>query len=92
MPSTPTSSLQRVQPRSVIRATKFWSLPRMSVISFVTALTILDDDRLILWSYGDWGFFPYERGNHFDEINQTLSSWSMQETKAYRMSTLAVFL
>jgi Domain of unknown function (DUF4303) len=26
------------------------------------------------WSYGDWGFFPYEGGNHFGEINGTLSS------------------
>jgi Domain of unknown function (DUF4303) len=26
------------------------------------------------WSYGDWGFFPYEGGNHFGEINRMLSS------------------
>src|SRR5262249_971683 len=33
------------------------------------------------WSYGDWGFFPYEGGGHFGEINRMLSSnW-------YRMVT-----
>lgn len=26
------------------------------------------------WSYGDWGFFPYEDGDHFGEINRMLSS------------------
>ena len=26
------------------------------------------------WSYGDWGFFPYEDGDHFGEINRILSS------------------
>ncbi len=26
------------------------------------------------WSYGDWGFFPYEGGDHFDEINRILES------------------
>ena len=24
------------------------------------------------WSYGDWGFFPYEAGEHFSEINRVL--------------------
>jgi hypothetical protein len=24
------------------------------------------------WSYGDWGFFPYEDGGHFGEINRIL--------------------
>ena len=24
------------------------------------------------WSYGDWGFFPYEAGDHFDEVNRVL--------------------
>jgi hypothetical protein len=24
------------------------------------------------WSYGDWGFFPYEGGDHFGEINRLL--------------------
>jgi len=24
------------------------------------------------WSYGDWGFFPYEDGNHFGEVNRIL--------------------
>ena len=26
------------------------------------------------WSYDDWGFFPYEGGDHFDEINRMLGS------------------
>jgi hypothetical protein len=26
------------------------------------------------WSYGDWGYFPYESGNHFEEVNRFLSS------------------
>lgn len=25
------------------------------------------------WSYGDWGFFPYEDGDHFAEVNRLLS-------------------
>jgi hypothetical protein len=25
------------------------------------------------WSYGDWGFFPYEVGDHFAEVNRILS-------------------
>lgn len=25
------------------------------------------------WSYGDWGFFPYESGDHFAEVNHLLS-------------------
>ncbi len=25
------------------------------------------------WSYGDWGFFPYEGGDHFAEVNRILS-------------------
>jgi hypothetical protein len=25
------------------------------------------------WSYGDWGFFPYETGDHFAEVNSLLS-------------------
>lgn len=24
------------------------------------------------WAYGDWGFFPYEGGDHFGEVNRTL--------------------
>ena len=24
------------------------------------------------WSYGDWGFFPYEGGDYFAEVNRTL--------------------
>jgi hypothetical protein len=24
------------------------------------------------WSYGDWGFFPYEDGDHFAEVNRIL--------------------
>ena len=24
------------------------------------------------WSYGDWGFFPYEDGDHFGEVNRIL--------------------
>jgi hypothetical protein len=26
------------------------------------------------WSYGDWGFFPYQEGDHFGEVNRILSS------------------
>jgi hypothetical protein len=26
------------------------------------------------WSYGDWGFFPYQGGDHFGEINRVLRS------------------
>jgi hypothetical protein len=26
------------------------------------------------WSYGDWGFFDYQGGNHFEEINRVLRS------------------
>jgi hypothetical protein len=26
------------------------------------------------WSYGDWGFFPYQDGDHFGEINRMLGS------------------
>ncbi len=25
------------------------------------------------WSYGDWGYFPYEIGDHFAEVNRLLS-------------------
>jgi hypothetical protein len=26
------------------------------------------------WSYGDWGFFPYQGGDYFGEINRILNS------------------
>jgi hypothetical protein len=26
------------------------------------------------WSYGDWGFFPYQGGDYFGEINRVLGS------------------
>ena len=26
------------------------------------------------WSYGDWGFFPYDRGDHFAEVNRLLGA------------------
>jgi hypothetical protein len=26
------------------------------------------------WSYGDWGFFPYENGDHFAEVNRILGA------------------
>lgn len=25
------------------------------------------------WSFGDWGFFPYENGDHFGEVNRILN-------------------
>jgi hypothetical protein len=30
------------------------------------------------WSYGDWGFFGYQDGGHFNEVSQVLNSnWDM---------------
>src|ERR1043166_4000649 len=30
------------------------------------------------WSYGDWGFFGYQDGGHFNEVSQVLNSnWYM---------------
>ena len=35
------------------------------------------------WSYGDWGFFPYEDGDHFREINEALNEFIDSEDEVF---------